>query len=189
MLPLTQKLSASEIQGIYKLVQGFKSIQVKYVPRGLDLVHRTQAEHMRQAPHLLEALTTYLYLGNSRQEQGHTVTCMLPSHPHSWKSSLKSLLRSLPQYLAEQRGSRRVRLALDATSGGDRRAAWLPQQAALILPRGNPTVLRDGCRYGACSQEQSSGWSMEDEQTIFFFFSPPSPPEKQASRPHCSVRK
>lgn len=76
---------------------------------------------MQQDPHLLKALATYLYLGNSEQEQGHGY-CVLPPHSHSWKTSLKSLLMILPQHPTEQQGTQQVRLALDATSAGDKSA-------------------------------------------------------------------
>ena len=96
--------------------------------------------------------------------------CVLPSHPHSWKSSLKSLLMTLPQYPAEQQGSQRVRLALDATAAGDRRAARSPSKLLSFshgaIPRSS--AMAAGMERVQRSRALAGPWGMSK-------WSPPAP--------------
>lgn len=161
-------LSASEIQRIYKIVQGFKSIQVKYIPRGLDLVHCTQTEQTQQAPHLLEALATCLYLRYSRQEQAHTVrvcchhthTAGNPAWNHCW----------WPFHNALQ--SRKDLGGQDQLLMPFLQVTERQHSPPLILPWGNPPILSDGCGTKFRAAEH---WLFYRGMSGIIF---PSPPEK-----------
>lgn len=105
--------------------------------------------------------------------------CVLPSHPHSWKSSLKSLLVTLPQCPVEQEGSWWARVALDASPAGHRKAAQPPSHSHIRLSPSPQLWLWD--------QVQSSR-ALAGPQGMSGIITP-SPPEKQASRFHCLLRK
>lgn len=114
--------------------------------------------------------------GQFQAGAGPQCYCVLPSHPHSWKPSLKSLLMSLPQYPAEKQGSWWVRAALDATSAGDRSAARPPSKLLSFSHGATPlsSAMAAGMEHVQRGRSLAGPWGMS-KRDIFF---PPLSPRK-----------
>lgn len=161
LLLLTQKLSASEIQGI-------NSSRVSKAYRwntSFSPSHPGRAHAAGSTPY--RSLGNILVPGKFQAGAGSHCSCMLPSHPHSWKPAWShhcwAFCNTLQSCKDPGRWDWLLMPLLQATGGqcGPQQAAHLPQQ-------GNPTALSDSCGYGACSKEQSTDQSMGDEQTRLF---------------------
>lgn len=151
-------LSVSAIQGIYKLVQGFKSIQVKYIPRGLDWVHCTQTEQTQRAPHILYALATCLYLRNSRQELSHSVPVCC-HHIHTQLEMQPEITAGDPSTMPCRAGTILVGKAgswchFCSSQKGSTAPLSLSHQ---LIPQSSVMVV------GPNSEQKSTGWSTGDE--------------------------